>query len=104
MLPYKGNDGIRLGFRMKNLPEVWMVGWKVRDGGKETTSGNAVRPSPCISLSSLIVKCCLERQTRPTVKSRAFSVKARVDSNHSPVAYGLHALGNYPVKFSFTLL
>lgn len=42
MLPYRGTNGIRLGFRMKNLPELWMVGWKVRGEGKETTSGNAV--------------------------------------------------------------
>lgn len=28
----------------KNVPVVWMVGWKVRGGDEETTVGNAVSP------------------------------------------------------------
>lgn len=32
----------RLNFRMKIPPVRWVVGWKVRDGGRETTLGNAV--------------------------------------------------------------
>lgn len=34
----------------KNVPVVWMVGWKVRGGDEETTVGKAVEPTTHLSL------------------------------------------------------